>query len=61
MKSKRLKVEAITTVSGNVHVDKDCLNALKMFEVLGEDFIPVIKGESKPLTKSHVDAEHIHG
>jgi inosine-uridine nucleoside N-ribohydrolase len=61
VKSKRLKVEAITTVSGNVHVDKGYLNTLKMLEVLREDFIPVAKGESKPLTRSHVDAEHIHG
>ncbi|MFQ6134352.1 MAG: nucleoside hydrolase [Nitrososphaerales archaeon] len=61
VKSKRLKVEAITTVSGNVHVDKGCLNALKMLEVLGEESIPVAKGESRPLMRPHIGAEHIHG
>ena len=50
MLSPELKVEAITTVSGNVHVDLCTQNVLKILEILKPETLPIIaSGEAKPL------------
>ena len=61
VKSPELKVEAITTVSGNVHVDKASLNALKILELAKVEDIPVARGMERPLIRELETAEHIHG
>jgi len=61
LRSPELKLRAITTVSGNVHVDKTSVNALKVLEVAGVSDIPVAKGLSKPLVRQLVTAERFHG
>jgi inosine-uridine nucleoside N-ribohydrolase len=60
-RSPELDVRAITTVSGNVHVDKTSMNALKVLEVLGSPRIPVAKGMAKPLLRELETAEDFHG
>ncbi len=50
MLSPELKVEAITTVSGNVHVDLCTQNVLRILEVLKPETPPIVaRGEAEPL------------
>jgi len=58
---RSLNLEAVTVVSGNVHVEKGCLNALRMLEVAGVGSVPVARGAERPLVREHIDAEEIHG
>lgn len=55
-----LQVELISTVAGNVSVEKTTNNALRLVEFFGKD-IPVAKGASKPLIRTPKNASHIHG
>lgn len=59
-KSDIFNVLGITTVGGNVEVEKNTLNALKVLELLNSD-IPVYKGQSRPLVKEIEIATEIHG
>ena len=62
LKSPELHVEAITTVSGNVHVEQATQNLLRILGVLELSGFPIIaKGEAQPLVKTLVKAEHVHG
>lgn len=61
VKSPELKVEAITTVSGNVHVDKTSENSLKVLEIAGMGDIPVAKGMERPLVRRLETGEAYHG
>ena len=59
--SPELKVEAVTTVPGNVNQDKAHRNALKLLEFLGVEDIPVARGAERPLLRKMRDAEDVHG
>lgn len=61
LRSPELDLRAITTVSGNVHVDKTSVNALKVLEAMGVSRIPVAKGAAKPLLRDLEVAEDFHG
>ena len=62
LNSPELKVEAITSVSGNVHVDLCTRNLLMTLEAMGLSEYPICaKGESQPLIKPLVTASHVHG
>lgn len=62
LKSPELRVEAITTVSGNAHVDLCTENVLRVLEILELDSSPlVIKGEPQPLRKTLFTAPEVHG
>ncbi len=62
MKSPELCVEAITTVSGNIHVDQATENLLRILGLLKMSESPIIaKGEGKPLVKPLLMAAHVHG
>ena len=62
MKSPELRVEAITTVSGNVHVEQATQNLLTILGILELSEFPIVaKGEAQPLIKPLVKAEHVHG
>ena len=62
LNSPELKVEAITTVSGNVHVDFCTRNLMLTLEAMDLCEYPIIaKGESQPLVKPLVTAAHVHG
>lgn len=56
-----LDIEAITTVAGNVEVEKNTINALKVCDVIGLDNVPVAQGSKRPLFKEPAIAGEIHG
>ena len=55
-----LDVKLITTVAGNVSVDKTTDNTLKLLTFFNKD-IPVAMGAKAPLKKAFADASAIHG
>lgn len=60
LKYPDVKVEAITVVSGNVHVDQAVQNALYTVEICGKN-VPVYRGAEKPILRSLETAEYAHG
>lgn len=54
------KVEAITSVSGNVDVEKTTANVLKVLDVAGQD-VPVYPGCALPLVSPPMHASYVHG
>ena len=61
--SPEIKLEAITTVHGNVTLDKTTRNALALLEFLNANHIPVAKGCTVPLVKPphQAQGEVVHG
>jgi inosine-uridine nucleoside N-ribohydrolase len=59
--SPEIQLEAITTVSGNVHVDLTTRNALALLELIGRTDIPVARGSDRPLVRKAVEAANVHG
>lgn len=59
--SPEIRLEAITTVSGNVHVDLTTRNALALLELVGRSDIPVARGSDRPLVREPVIADYVHG
>lgn len=55
------QLEAVTTVSGNVHVDLTTRNALALLELAGRTDIPVARGSDRPLVRQPVIADLVHG
>jgi Inosine-uridine nucleoside N-ribohydrolase len=55
-----LNILGITTVAGNVEVEKNTINTLKICELLELD-IPVVQGARRPLVKASEIAPEIHG
>jgi purine nucleosidase len=55
-----VKVEAITTVNGNVGIDLTTANALKILDAAGKD-VPVYRGCDRPLINRALSAAHVHG
>ena len=61
-RSPELKVEAITTVSGNVPLEDATRNALQILEVLDLPEPPLIAcGAARPLVREPFPARHVHG
>lgn len=58
--SEALDVKLISTVAGNVPIDKVTNNALKLLNFFGKD-IPVAMGSCEPLLEEFQDASHVHG
>lgn len=56
-----INVLGITTVSGNIHVDRATLNTKRLLKFLNREDINIFKGMSKPIKRELVDASHIHG
>jgi purine nucleosidase len=56
-----IKIEAITTVSGNVGVEHTSINALKILDVLDADTIPVFAGAASALVEEGKNASFVHG
>lgn len=60
--SPEIQLEALTTVQGNVTVEKATRNALSVLELAHASHIPVVRGTSHPLVKSpHASGEAVHG
>ncbi len=55
-----LDVRAITTVAGNVPLEKTTYNALRLRELVAAD-VPVYRGCARPMVNELVTAEYVHG
>lgn len=58
--ARRCELLAVTTVAGNVDLDKTTRNALRVLELGGID-VPVHRGAARPLVAPPRYAEDIHG
>lgn len=58
---QELNVMAITTVAGNVRIDKTSRNARLAREWAGREDVPVYAGAGRPLVRPPIYAENIHG
>src|SRR5918998_2785927 len=56
-----LDVLAVTTVAGNVPLEKTTRNALRILSLIGRPDIPVAAGAASPLHRPLHTAENIHG
>jgi len=58
---EELNIRALTTVAGNVRLDKTSRNARLAREWAGREEVPVYAGAPKPLMRTPIYAENIHG
>lgn len=58
--SEELDVRLITTIAGNVGLDKVTYNALRLLRFFEKD-VPVAIGADRPLIKELIDASNVHG
>src|SRR5215467_10297221 len=56
-----LELCGITTVAGNVSLDRTTRNALAVLEFLGHGEVPVAAGSQAPLLRPFQDARGVHG
>lgn len=59
--SDELDVKLITTVAGNVGLDKVTYNALRLLKYFEREDIPVAMGAESPLIRPYEDASNVHG
>ncbi len=59
--ASNLDVLALTTVAGNVSVDKTTHNALQIRDLAGRPDLPVYAGADRPLARALTTAEEVHG
>ena len=59
--SEELDVIGVTTVAGNVPLELTSLNARKLCELAGRSDVPVFAGCDRPMARTLVTAEHVHG
>lgn len=57
---KDVKIEAFTTVCGNVSVEKTTANVLKILDLVDQD-VPVYRGCARPLVSAPYHAAYVHG
>ncbi|MEK0152002.1 ribonucleoside hydrolase RihC [Tetragenococcus halophilus] len=58
--SGQVEVPLITTVTGNVSLEKTTYNALRLLPLFEKE-VPVAKGAAHPLLREPVDASDVHG
>ncbi|QJC54054.1 nucleoside hydrolase [Paenibacillus albicereus] len=56
-----VRIEAITTVMGNIPVEQCTANALTTVEAAGRGEVPVYQGCDRPLLRPLVQAAYVHG
>src|SRR5215469_7401358 len=56
-----LELAGVTTVAGNVGLDRTTANALSVLEFLGHPEVPVAAGSPAPLLRPFSDAREVHG
>ena len=59
--SPHLDLLAVTTVAGNVSLEKTTRNALRVLSLVGHTHVPVAAGAPEPLRRPLRTAEDIHG
>lgn len=60
LRSPELELVAVSTLAGNVGVDKTTANTLAVLDHLGADDVPVHRGASRALVRPHADATYFH-
>lgn len=55
------EVVAVTTVAGNVDVERATRNTLNVLDAVGATDVPVHRGSSRPLVRTHRHASYAHG
>ena len=60
LQCEELDILGITTVAGNVSLNKTTQNALDILDYC-KSSVPVYRGMAKPLSDINIDASHIHG
>ncbi|KNE21969.1 ribonucleoside hydrolase RihC [Virgibacillus pantothenticus] len=58
--SEELDIKLITTVAGNVSLDKVTYNTLRLLQFFKKE-VPVAAGADRPLMKEPIDASNVHG
>lgn len=58
---EELDVLGIVAVAGNIGLKQNAINARKVVELSGRTDIPVYAGCSRPMRRTLVTAEHVHG
>lgn len=61
LSADNIEISRVTTVFGNVDIDKTTSNAEQVLTLGGRGDIPISRGAAKPLMGDVVFAEHIHG
>lgn len=61
VRSPAVDLVAVTTVTGNINIDRATANTLAVMHYLGADDVPVHRGASRPLVAPVFDASDIHG
>src|SRR5437867_7473061 len=61
MSTDKLEGSGITAVSGNVSVDQETINALRVVELVGRENVWVARGLAKPLVRDPIRATNFHG
>lgn len=56
-----IELAGLTTVAGNVGVDRTTANALAVSEFVGAASVPVTRGSAAPLLRAARDARNVHG
>lgn len=59
-KLPKFKLLGLTSVAGNVELEKTTNNTLRVLELIGAD-VPVYRGAAKPIFREHVRAVYVHG
>ena len=60
VRSPGVDLVAVTTVAGNVDVERATANTLAVLDWLGAAEVPVHRGASRPLVRPHRDATYLH-
>ncbi|MCJ7614144.1 nucleoside hydrolase [Candidatus Bathyarchaeota archaeon] len=61
LKSDDAELVGITTVGGNIGLDKTTRNALRILEITNNSHIPVARGIEKPLLRMNKSEGEVHG
>ncbi len=61
LRSPELRIEAITTVAGNVTIEQATENARKLVALAGREDVTVARGAARPLVNKPALAEFVHG
>lgn len=57
----QIELLGVTSVAGNVNVEKTTENSLRVLAILGSASTPVFRGMSRPLARAYNDASLYHG
>jgi inosine-uridine nucleoside N-ribohydrolase len=59
--SPEIELIGVSTLAGNVGVERTTENTLRVLDFLGAGNVPVYRGSSRPLVRPIIDAAYFHG